>query len=229
MHSSLSLSPSSSLSLSNDDSTQLDPQIPTPVLTRPQHQLPSSLHPISTTFARTHHRWASGSDLGSSSSVYNTPTTAGSYSGRPLLDAIDRSYNTTATAATVTVESTIVALPSHPPENEKTDTTPPTLDPENEDRPDNDHDDAHHHRRHPTKLRRSLYTRFFRLEEPETRSKVIVQSSWLWTGALFSIRCVLFVYTFTVLLTDLCMTDRPQFEFCYLTQLSYLGLTSYLG
>ncbi|KAI7830441.1 hypothetical protein BC939DRAFT_281961 [Gamsiella multidivaricata] len=83
--------------------------------------------------------------------------------------------------------------------------------------------------RHPLKVRSSLYTRFFRLDQPETRSSAIVRSSWLPTGALFLIRFILFVYAFTVLATDIHMTDRPRYEFCYLTQLSYLGLTSYLG
>ncbi|KAF8927490.1 hypothetical protein BGZ58_010360, partial [Dissophora ornata] len=42
--------------------------------------------------------------------------------------------------------------------------------------------------RHPSGIRGSLYTRFFGLERPETRSNVIVQSSWLSTGALFGVR-----------------------------------------
>ncbi|KAG0205480.1 hypothetical protein BGX28_002963 [Mortierella sp. GBA30] len=84
-------------------------------------------------------------------------------------------------------------------------------------------------RRHPSKIQGSLYTRFFSLETAETYSSVIVHSSWVSTGWLFFIRMFLFLYTFTVLVTDLFMTDRPQYSFCYLTQLSYLGLTSYLG
>lgn len=83
--------------------------------------------------------------------------------------------------------------------------------------------------RHPQRLQGSWYTRLFRLERPETRSSVIVESSWLPTGGLFAVRMVMFVYTFTVLLADICRTERIQFEFCFLTQLSYLGLTSYLG
>ncbi|KAG0242046.1 hypothetical protein BGX31_000671 [Mortierella sp. GBA43] len=83
--------------------------------------------------------------------------------------------------------------------------------------------------RHPQRLQKSLYTRFFGLERPETRSSVIVGSAWLSTGWLFTVRMVLFVYTFVVLVTDIFRTERPQFEFCFLTQLSYLGLTSYLG
>jgi hypothetical protein len=83
--------------------------------------------------------------------------------------------------------------------------------------------------RHPQRLQKSLYTRFFGLERPETRSSVIVGSACLSTGWLFTVRMVLFVYTFVVLVTDIFRTERPQFEFCFLTQLSYLGLTSYLG
>ncbi|KAF9370308.1 hypothetical protein BGX21_005605, partial [Mortierella sp. AD011] len=83
--------------------------------------------------------------------------------------------------------------------------------------------------RHPPKVRGSIYTRFFQLDSPQTQSNVIVRSSWLSTGALFSIRFLMFLYTFTVLVSDMCLTERIQFEFCYLTQLSYLGLTSYLG
>ncbi|KAF9105590.1 hypothetical protein BGX29_011890 [Mortierella sp. GBA35] len=48
-------------------------------------------------------------------------------------------------------------------------------------------------------------------------------------GVLFSVRLVMFVYTVIVFMTDVFSTDRPRYEFCYLTQLSYLGLTSYLG
>ncbi|KAF8936486.1 hypothetical protein BGZ47_009472 [Haplosporangium gracile] len=86
--------------------------------------------------------------------------------------------------------------------------------------------------RHPLTNRkwRSLYVRFFRLDNtPATHSSQIVHSTWLWTGALFLIRCTMFLYAASVLLADIILTDRPQFEFCYLTQLSYLGLTSYLG
>ncbi|KAF9562830.1 hypothetical protein EC968_005091 [Mortierella alpina] len=85
------------------------------------------------------------------------------------------------------------------------------------------------HARHPPRVRDSLYTRFFGLERPAAHSSVIVRSSWTSTGWLFFIRFILFLYTFTVLVADLIMTDRPRYAFCYLTQLSYLGLTSYLG
>ncbi|KAF9158643.1 hypothetical protein DFQ26_007390, partial [Actinomortierella ambigua] len=39
----------------------------------------------------------------------------------------------------------------------------------------------------------------------------------------------MFLYSFVVLVTDLILTERPQYSFCYLTQLSYLGLIAYLG
>lgn len=83
--------------------------------------------------------------------------------------------------------------------------------------------------RHPSKLRGSRYTRFFGLERPTTQSRVVVQSPWLSTGPLFVFRSMLFVYAFAVLATDLFQTERPRYSFCYLTQLSYLGLVSYLG
>ncbi|KAF9148679.1 hypothetical protein BG015_009564 [Linnemannia schmuckeri] len=86
--------------------------------------------------------------------------------------------------------------------------------------------------RHPLTNRkwRSLYVRFFRLDNtPATHSSQIVHSTWLWTGALFLIRCMMFLYAASVLLADIILTERPRYEFCYLTQLSYLGLTSYLG
>ncbi|KAG0307398.1 hypothetical protein BGZ98_000363 [Dissophora globulifera] len=83
--------------------------------------------------------------------------------------------------------------------------------------------------RHPPNIRGSIYTRFFRLERSETRSNVLVESSWVPVAWLFGIRCFLFLYAATVLITDVCMTERPKYEFCYLTQLSYLGLTAYLG
>lgn len=86
--------------------------------------------------------------------------------------------------------------------------------------------------RHPLTNRKwlSLYTRFFRLDNtPATHSSQIVHSTWMWTGALFLIRFTMFLYAFSVLLADILLTERPRYEFCYLTQLSYLGLTSYLG
>ncbi|KAK3815499.1 MAG: hypothetical protein J3Q66DRAFT_344932 [Benniella sp.] len=83
--------------------------------------------------------------------------------------------------------------------------------------------------RHPRRLQGSWYTRLFRLERSDTRSNVIVQSSWLSTGGLLMVRSILFLYTMTVLIADICRTERPRYEFCYLTQLSYLGLTAYLG
>ncbi|KAF9438301.1 hypothetical protein BGZ76_008779 [Entomortierella beljakovae] len=83
--------------------------------------------------------------------------------------------------------------------------------------------------RHPPKVRRSIYTRFFRLDLPQTQSNVIVKSSWLPTGALFSFRLVMFLYALTILVADMCLTERIKYEFCYLTQLSYTGLTAYLG
>ncbi|KAF9358847.1 hypothetical protein BGX26_000773 [Mortierella sp. AD094] len=83
--------------------------------------------------------------------------------------------------------------------------------------------------RHPPKVRGSIYTRLFQLDSPRTQSNVVVRSTWLSTGALFSVRFVMFLYTSTVLIADMCLTERIKFEFCFLTQLSYLGLTSYLG
>ncbi|CAO3564261.1 unnamed protein product [Mortierella alpina] len=85
------------------------------------------------------------------------------------------------------------------------------------------------HPRHPSRVQGSLYTRFFGLERSEMNSGAVVRSSWASTGWLFLIRFALFLYTFTVLVADLIMTERPRYAFCYLTQLSYLGLTSYLG
>jgi len=83
--------------------------------------------------------------------------------------------------------------------------------------------------RHPPNVQNSLYTRFFRLETDQARSEVIVRSSWLSTGWLLGVRSLLFLYTSVVLITDMFRNDRPQFAFCYLTQLSYFGLISYLG
>ncbi|KAF9584124.1 hypothetical protein BGW38_007502, partial [Lunasporangiospora selenospora] len=83
--------------------------------------------------------------------------------------------------------------------------------------------------RHPPKIQNSFYTRFFGLEKPDAKASVIVQSPCVSTGWLLAIRGFLFVYTFIVLLADLILTDRPQYTFCYLTQLSYLGLIAYLG
>lgn len=86
--------------------------------------------------------------------------------------------------------------------------------------------------RHPLSNRKwiSLYTRFFRLDNTSaTHSSQIVHSTWMWTGALFLVRGTMFLYAFSVLLADILQTDRPRYEFCYLTQLSYLGLSSYLG
>lgn len=84
-------------------------------------------------------------------------------------------------------------------------------------------------RRYPPTLRGSRYTRFFGLERPTTQSRVVVQSPWLSTGLLFLFRLALFVYSFAVLATDLVKTERLRYSFCHLTQLSYLGLVSYLG
>lgn len=84
--------------------------------------------------------------------------------------------------------------------------------------------------RHPSRLRGSRYTRFFGFERgASTQSQVVVRSPWMPTGALFVFRLMLFVYGFAVLATDLARTERPRYSFCYLTQLSYLGLVSYLG
>lgn len=84
--------------------------------------------------------------------------------------------------------------------------------------------------RHPSRLRGSCYTRFFGFERrASTQSQVVVRSPWLPTGPLFVFRLMLFVYGFSVLVTDLARTERPRYSFCYLTQLSYLGLISYLG
>ncbi|KAF9970086.1 hypothetical protein BGZ73_007320 [Actinomortierella ambigua] len=84
--------------------------------------------------------------------------------------------------------------------------------------------------RHP--FEPNLYTRFFRLDCARTRRHLIVKPScWIGhkTGVLFTLRWFMFVYSFIVLLTDLIVTERPQYSFCYLTQLSYLGLVAYLG
>ncbi|KAG0232507.1 hypothetical protein BGW42_008127 [Actinomortierella wolfii] len=78
----------------------------------------------------------------------------------------------------------------------------------------------------------NLYTRFFRLDCARTRRQLVVEpSGWInhRTTVLFFIRLFMFLYAFIVLLTDLIVTERPKYSFCYLTQLSYLGLVAYLG
>ncbi|KAG0256416.1 hypothetical protein DFQ27_005745 [Actinomortierella ambigua] len=84
--------------------------------------------------------------------------------------------------------------------------------------------------RHP--FRPNLYTRLFQLDGPRTRRQLIVEASCCIghkTGALLILRLLMFLYSFVVLVTDLILTERPQYSFCYLTQLSYLGLIAYLG
>ncbi|KAF9937244.1 hypothetical protein BGZ65_001663 [Modicella reniformis] len=142
-----------------------------------------------------------------------TGSTQGSLSSQELLSSVYKQNDYSA----ISKEAAALANPSsRPRDGDSAASNDPSPSPDQEGR-------------HPQRLQGSWYTWLFRLERPETRSSVIVGSNWLPTGGLFTIRMLLFVYTFTVLITDLCRTERPQYEFCYLTQLSYLGLTSYLG
>ncbi|KAF9897344.1 hypothetical protein BX616_005760, partial [Lobosporangium transversale] len=212
-------SSSSSSSSSSPSSTSLSEQPSTTTILTPLQQLQQQLPPsICTQFQNNNGDFTSNITT-SGPSTAGSSITQSSLSDRPfLLPFHKQSYDEEKTSSGITGSSTTITTMTT-----ITTTLPPPLPLPTKD----------HHERHPPKVLQSRYARLFNFNgRPETRSEVIVRSScpkWIPTGFLFGLRATLFLYAFTVLLSDICLTDRPQFEFCYLTQLSYLGLTSYLG